>query len=441
MNTRDFIDWARQSQRLVEIAQQVDPYLEQARVMSALDGRVVLFRNLAGLPSWRAVAGICAQREFFAQSLSCSVGQLVERIADAVAHPCAPPRVPDGPCQQQAQTPVDLMRLPIPRYHPADGGRYVTAGIAVVGDPDYGRNVSIHRLMVLDHTHMVARLVEGRGAHTAWKKTTDDLPVAIAVGCPVHVLLAAAISPASGIDEFGIAHALSPTPLVQCQTVDIAVPADAEMVLEGRITHRKAQEGPFPDLTGTMDVVRQQPIIEINRITHRAEPIFHAILPGGLEHRQLMGMPREPTILAAVNRVCRCTGVYITPGGVSWLHAVVQIDKQTDDDGRNAIEAAFSGHSSLKHVVVVDQDVDIYSSDAVEWAIATRFQADCDLVILKDQSGSSLDPSAEKSPGQKTRTAKMGLDATAPLGSVRTEFERVGYAPVDLEQYGVNPTA
>ena len=119
------------------------------------------------------------------------------------------------------------------------------------------------------------------------------------------------------------------------------------------------------------------------------------------------------------------------------MHAVVQIDKQHEEDGRRAIWAAFQGHGSLKHVVVVDTDVNLYEGAEVEWAIATRFQADRDLVLLTDKPGSSLDPSATQVPGQKARTAKMGLDATAPLGEKRREYEKVQYAPVNLAQYGV----
>ncbi|MGD2148159.1 MAG: UbiD family decarboxylase, partial [Anaerolineae bacterium] len=183
-----------------------------------------------------------------------------------------------------------------------------------------------------------------------------------------------------------------------------------------------------------MDDQRQQPVIEIHHITHRSNPIFHALLPSGAEHRNLMGMPREPTIYAAVSEVCRCTGVYVTPGGMSWLHAVVQINKTDDEDGRRAIHAAFKGHTSLKHVVVVDTDVDLYDGGDVEWAVATRFQAHQDLVVLRDQPSSSLDPSASKMSGQKARTTKMGLDATAPLGAARRRFERVSYGPVDPAQ-------
>jgi len=422
---------------LIEIERAVDPDLELARVAAALDQHPVLFRELSCFPDWQAVSGICACRSHLAAALSCEVTDLIHRMADALAHPSAPPVLDAGPCQEVVATRVDLRRLPIPRYRPDDGGRYITAGVAVVRDPDLGRNVSFHRLMLLDERRCAARLVEGRGTHTALSKSKGDLPVAVAIGCPLQVLVAAAMSPAPGVDELSIAHALSPTPLVRCQTVDLEVPADAELILEGRLTHELTDEGPFPDLTGTMDIVRRQPVIEIDRVTHRRAPLFHALLPGGLEHKNLMGMPREPTIFAAVNKVCRCTGVYVTPGGMSWLHAVVQIDKQHEEDGRRAIWAAFQGHTSLKHVVVVDTDVDLYDPSDVEWAIATRFQADRGLLVLTDQPSSSLDPSATQMVGQKARTAKMGLDATVPLTVDQSGYRKVRYEPVDVAQYGV----
>jgi 2,5-furandicarboxylate decarboxylase 1 len=441
VNLRDFLTRAKKAGTLIEVGRTIDPRLELARVMHALDGQPVLFQKLTGFSGWRAISGVCARREHFAAALGCTVPDLVHRMADAMDHPTSPAVLESGPCQEVVEEPVDLAHLPIPRYHPDDGGRYVTAGVVVVKDPGLGRNISFHRLMLLDERRFAARIVEGRGTHTAMAKVTDDLPIAIAIGCPIQVLLAAAMSPPKGVDELSIANTMVPTPLVRCQTVDLEVPAEAELILEGHVTKTLTDEGPFPDLTGTMDIVRHQPVIEIDHVTHRRNPIFHALLPAGLEHKNLMGMPREPTIFAAVNEVCRCTGVYITPGGTSWLHAAVQIEKQHEEDGRRAVWAAFQGHTSLKHIVVVDVDVDIYDSADVEWAIATRFQADLDLVILTDQPGSSLDPSASHTPGQKTRTAKMGLDATAPLGEARRGYERVPYEPVDLAQYGLKGEA
>ncbi|MCS7040988.1 MAG: UbiD family decarboxylase, partial [Caldilineales bacterium] len=307
-------------------------------------------------------------------------------------------------------------------------------------DPDTGLNASFHRLLRLDAHRCAARIVERRGTDTAWRKTTADLPVAIAIGLPLHVLLAASMAPAPGVSELDIAHALAPTPLVRCRTNDLVVPAEAEFVLEGRITHELVPEGPFVDLTETIDIVRSQPVIVIDGITHRREAIYHALLPGRLEHKLLMGMPKEPSIFAAVNEVATCRNVYITPGGASWLHAVVQITKRHPDDGARAIAAAFRGHGSLKHVVVVDDDINLFDPAEVEWAIATRFQAGRGLHVFHDQPSSSLDPSATHIPGQKSRSDKMGLDATIPWDtptgpSHPDHFRRVPLPTVDLSAY------
>jgi len=427
MELRDFIEHARATGYLIEINRSISPHLEMARVVHKHDGRPVLFTAVAGYPGWRVVAGIASARHYFAEALGISVEQLSSILAEALTRPRPCPIVSHAPCQEVVEPEVDLGRLPILRHFPFDGGRYITSGILILNDPDYGFNVAFHRLMQLDHRRFATRVVEGRGTDRAWRKAREDVPVAICIGNALHILLAAAMSAPPGVSELEVANALMETPLVACRTVPLYVPAQCEVVLEGRLTHEMAPEGPFVDLTETMDFVRPGPVVEVDCITHRRDPIFHALLPGGLEHKHLMGIPKEPTILAAVNRVCRCTHAVITPGGTSWLHAVVQIDKQAADDGRKAIYAAFEGHGSLKHVVVVDTDIDPFDMQQVEWAIATRFQADRDLVVLSDQPGSSLDPSATHRVGQKTRTAKMGLDATIPWGADRAAFQKVRY--------------
>jgi UbiD family decarboxylase len=427
MNLRDSIAQARAAGHLVEIDEPIDTHLEMARVIYRYDGQPVLFQAPKGYPQWRVLAGIASARDYFATALGVPVESLIHRLAAALENPLEPTVVAAPPCQEVVESHIDLARLPILRHFAFDGGRYVTAGILVVDDPDYGRNVSFHRLLQLDERHFVARVVEKRGTDTALRKSGGDLSVAICIGNALPVLLAASMSPPMGVDELALANALVPAPLVPCKTVPLCVPADCELVLEGRLTHAAAPEGPFVDLTETMDFVRPGPVIEIDCITHRRDPIYQALLPGKLEHKLLMGMPKEPTIFAAVNQVCRCTNVAITPGGASWLHAVVQIDKQGPDDGRAAIEAAFDGHGSLKHVVVVDSDVNPYDPAEVEWAIATRFQADRDLVVMADQPGSSLDPSGLHEPGKKSLTAKMGLDATIPWGADRIAFQKVRY--------------
>jgi UbiD family decarboxylase len=439
MNLRRFLAWAEAEGHLAMIDRPVDPYLEMARWIHARQEQPALFAN-PQRPGWQVAAGVCSRREHFAWALGTDVTGIVPRLIEALRRPAPPVCIAEAPCQEVINHTPNLDRLPILKHLRGDGGPYVTAAVAIISDPDYGRNASFHRLMQIGPHSFTARIVEGRGTDTAWRKAVAagrDLEVAICLGVPIHVLLAAAMSPAKGVDELAIANALAPTPVVRCLTVDLQVPAECEAVLEGRITAQLANEGPFIDLTETWDIVRPQPVTLIGCLTHRREPIYHALLPGGLEHKLLMGLPREPTLFRAVAEVADCRAVNITPGGMNWLHAVVQIVKHEPEDGRRAIEAAFRGHGSLKHVVVVDDDVDLFDPAAVEWAIATRFQADQDLMVLPDQPSSSLDPSAKVVLGQKTRSAKMGLDATIPwtdpTGRLRTEAERHGFHKVSYE--------
>jgi 2,5-furandicarboxylate decarboxylase 1 len=444
MDLHQFIAATHKAGYLVTVDQEVDPYLEMARLVAEVDGSPVLFSHVKG-SAYRVVAGICSDRRYFALALATPADRLLFRLADALAAPQPLPVSETGPCQETVEPVVDLEALPFLTHYPEDGGAYASAAVVFINDPESGPNASYHRLLRLDKARVAARLVERRGTEAAWRRLVlggavgsaergrfaeAGLPASICIGLPPHVLLAASMAPPPGVDELTIAQALAPTPVVTCAN-GIRVPAEAEFVLEGRITGKLATEGPFLDLTGTYDLVRQQAVIEIDRITRRHDAIYQALLPGRLEHKLLMGMPREPTIYMEVNRVVRCLNVHMTPGGASWLHAVVQIAKQAPEDGRRAIEAAFRGHGSLKHVCVVDEDVNIFDSNEVEWAVATRFQADRDLVILSDQPSSSLDPSALHIPGQKSRTAKMGLDATVHWDTVTGPhdpgaFRRVG---------------
>lgn len=435
MSFREFISQAAESGDLVTIDRPVNLDYELADVAHALDGRPVLFNQISEHKGWRVCSGVCSDRKYFSMSLGIPVDGLLSHLAHAIANPVTPPLLANGPCQEIVQEDFDLYDLPILLHLPGDAGHYIASAVVIIKDPELGRNMCYHRLLRLDDRRFAARIVERRGTYTALAKTNGDLPVAICIGVSLATHLAASMSPPPGIDELSVAHALAPTPLVKCLTKDLEVPADAEIVLEGRITRNLVSEGPFLDLTETMDIIRQQPVIEIDLVTHRNNPIYHALLPGALEHKLLMGMPKEPTIYAEVNRVTNCTGVVITPGGASWLHAVVQIDKQGPDDGQKAIEAAFRGHGSLKHVWVVDRDVDPHDPAAVEWALATRFQADRDLYIYADQPGSSLDPSGLHVPGRKSRAAKMGMDCTIPWGADLAKFQKGQYRQVDLDQY------
>ncbi|MCO5193588.1 MAG: UbiD family decarboxylase [Anaerolineae bacterium] len=435
MSFREFIAKAEQHGDLIVIDKPVSVDYELANIANALKHNVVLFTNIIEHPGARVCANPCAERRFFSIDLDVPVDQLLHHLAAALENPVEPAIVQTAPCQEVVVESPKLSELPFLLHLPGDAGYYCASNVVIINDPDLGLNMCYHRILRLDDTHLAARIVERRGTHTAMQKVDGDLPVAICIGVSLATHLAASMGPPPGVNEMAIANALQPTPVVKCLTNDLYVSADAEIVMEGRITHQRSAEGPFMDLTETMDVIRQGPVIEIDLITHRRNPIYHALLPGGLEHKMLMGMPKEPTIFAEVNKVVPCTGAAITPGGTSWLHAVVQIDKQGPDDGHKAIEAAFKGHGSLKHVWVVDTDVDIYDPAQVEWAMATRFQADKDLMIFPDQPGSSLDPSGIHEPGQKSRTAKMGLDCTIPWGADKAKFTRGEYGEINITDY------
>jgi len=431
---RSFLENLSQNGELTRISEEVSTEYEMAGVIEALGEKPVFFEKVKE-SSFPVVAGFVSSKEIIARALNLKKARLLHTLSYAIENPSPPQVVAKGECQEIVEKEVNLRKLPIMRYTRKDGGNYIASAVSIVRDPELGRNMSFHRLMLLGKNRFVARIVEDRGTDTALKKSGGELDVAICIGNSTAVLLAAATSLPKGVDELGMANALEPTELVKCKTIDLEVPKDCEFVLEGRITKEKTSEGPFLDTTGTIDKIRQQPVVEIKCITHREKPIYQTLLPGRREHQFLMGMPKEPTIFNQVNKVCECKDVYITPGGCSWLHAVVQIRKQNAEDGMKAIKAAFEGHKSLKHCVIVDEDINIYDPNDVEWAVATRFQADKNAVILPNQRGSSLDPSGDLTEGKKARTCKMGLDSTVPFGKTDKSFIKERYKKVNLNRF------
>lgn len=406
------------------VEEPVDPVLGVTPYLREDQARPVVFKDVGGS---RLAANLWSTRDRIAQALKTDREGLVHLIAEALSSPAEPRLVEDAEVLGITAGDVDLGALPIPKFYPGDGGRYITGGI-VVGEWEGARNVSFHRLMVTGKRTAVARLVPRHlfAMHRAALSKGEDLPIAVVIGACPPVLIAAASNLAYGEDELRLASGLrklawgEPVSVTRLPGSGLTVPAVAEYILEGRLTGGTAEEGPFVDITGTVDGVRTQPVVEIDRIYHMPDPIFHAILPGGYEHYMMMGLPKEPIIHRAVGSVVpEVRAVRLTEGGCCWLHGVVSIRQQKQGDAKNAIMAAFAAHPSMKRVVVVDEDIDPFDDHAVEWAIATRFQADRDLVVVEGARGSSLDPSAGDT------TAKMGLDATRPLDADRSLFDLV----------------
>ena len=431
LSFRDFIAKLRKEGGMTELSRPVSLSLELAGVMAAFDGKPVYAEKVKETPGARVAGNVFCTRELICGYLGITRGQLIPALISAINNPSKPQLVDatDAPVLE-ADAPVDLSRLPIPWHAEKDGGKYFSSAVVIAKDKELGQNCSFHRMMVIGKDRVAVRILK-RHLDEFIKRAGGELDVAFVVGAPINFLLASACSVEIGRDETTIANSLAPIRTVRLES-GIEVPADAEFVFEGTITRELADEGKFVDLTETYDVVRKQQVMKITRIRHRRDPIWHVLLPGALEHKLLMGMPREPTIYNEVSKIAPCTGVNITPGGCSWLHAVVGIKKSRDDDGRRAITAAFSGHKSLKHIVVVDDDIDIYDPASVEWAIATRVQADKGVTILSGQKGSSLDPSAD---AHTYATSKMGIDATKPLQAHGKDFEKAKWMNVRKEDY------
>ncbi len=427
---RDFIKRLKLSKELVVIKKPVSKKFIAAGILKELDGRPVLFERIKE-SKFQVIGNVFSSRELIAKSLGVKKKKLIFKIANAIDNPSEPQLVEKAQCHEVVEEGVDLNRLPIMTHCEKDGGPYVASGVVVAKDPELGRNISFHRLMQLDNRRFAIRILP-RHLNEFLKRSGGELDVAVCIGNSVNFLLGAATSVELGFDEMKIANALEKLPIARCKTVDVEVPAHSEFVLEGRITKEIVPEGPFVDLTETYDVIREQNVLEIRKITHRKDALYHALLPGCNEHKLLMGMPKEPTIFREVNKVCKCKDVNLTLGGCSWLHAIVRISKRDEDDGRKAIEAAFKGHASLKHVLIVDDDIDIHNPLDVEWAIATRFQAKDGLVVKPKEKGSSLDPSANP----YTRdTSKMGLDVTKPLKNYLKDFKKAPFPKVKLWRY------
>ena len=429
---RDFIERLRKEKKLVELKKPISKHLDLAGVLKALDGKPVYTEHVAENPGARVAGNIFSTRGLICEYLGINDVELIPHITKAVNSPTKPKLVDaaKAPVLEVTEREVDLAALPIPFHAEKDGGPYFASAVVIAHDKELGRNCSFHRMMVLDRNRVAMRILPRHLAEFI-KRAGGELDVAFVVGAPINVLLAGATSVELGRDELEIANSIMPLNTVRLPN-GIEVPADAEYAFEGRITREMVDEGPFIDLTETYDIVRKQPVMKITAVHHRKDPIFHALLPGALEHKILMGMPREPTIFNEVNKVVECRGVNLTPGGCSWLHAVVAIRKKNEDDGKKAIEAAFRGHKSLKHVVVVDDDIDIYDPASVEWAIATRVQADKSLVIKSNEKGSSLDPSADP---HTYATSKLGVDATKPLVAHGKNFAKAEWKKVEPKDF------
>lgn len=410
---------------LIEIDDEVSTEYEICNILQKYPKDTVLFTNVKGshIP---VISGLCNTREKIARSINCKKDEILYKIIEATSNPIKVENY--GNLDNYITYKANLNKIPILKHYKKDGGKYITAGVIFARDPETGvQNASIHRMLVKNSDTLGVRLVP-RNLYTYFQKAEElgrDLDITICIGMDPAILLASTCSIPIDADEMEVANAFKngELKLLNCEESDLKVP-EADIILEGKILHgKRSKEGPFVDLTDTYDVIREEPIIKLSKMHLKKKAYYHAIIPAGFEHKLLQGLPQEPRIYKHVkNTVPTVQNVALTEGGCCWLHAVVQIKKQTQGDGKNVLMAALSAHPSLKHCVVVDDDIDLFNPEDVEYAIATRVKGDEDLMVVTNARGSSLDPKALAD----GTTTKIGVDATKDINHLE-KFERVSF--------------
>ncbi len=428
---------------LMTCHREVNPVYELGAVLKYFNNRQpILFKQVPGSRYRQVIGGLFGDRHLFYEMMGTSQKERIFDFAKAVAYPGVTQTVSKAPVQDHVMTKnIDINKLfPLPFFHEHDSARYITAGIIVYKDPDSGnRYTSIRRFQVNgpDELNILVATELMNKHYRTLEKQGRPMEVAIILGYDYPFLLASQVPSANyEVDKYGIDSALrgESLELVKCKTVDLEVPAQAEIILEGKIQpDKKTEEGPFAELMGYYGGVKPLPIIELTAITHRENPIFQTSFPCREEHLA-NGLMREVELYEAVNQVADVKDVNVTISGGCRFHAVVAINKQSEGDGKTVILSSLGSNKDLKHVVVVDEDVDIYDHDSVEWTIATRFQGERDLVTVPNAKGSPLDPSNFI----KGVTDKVGFDATCPLEDYGVDFNTAripGYEQIDINKY------
>jgi 2,5-furandicarboxylate decarboxylase 1 len=452
---RQWLTRLGQSGRLAVIRDNVALKHQLAAIAKRLDGRQAAYFPHPDGHAIPVVSGFMARREWIAEAMGVPESGLLAAFRQAAANPIPWREVEAGsaPCQQVVQRDVDLQSaLPVPTHSEHDNGPYITAGMVIARNPVTGiQNVSINRIQVHARNRMAILLLP-RHLHAFYQQAEADgqaLDVAIVIGAdPLTLLASQAISPIDH-DELEIAGALhgAALPVVKCLSSEVRVPAYAEIVIEGKLLPKvREAEGPFGEFPKYYSAREAREVIQVELITHRTAPIFHTIVPAEMEHLLLGSIPCEATLLAHLQRSFpSVSDVHLSIGGVGRYHLHVKFTKRREGESKNVILCAFGAHYDIKQVIVVDDDVDVHDPLQVEWAVATRFQADRDLVVISGAQGSVLDPSTtvgkempngEPAPAhQQGISAKMGLDATKPLSFHEHVFTKVmvpGEAEVDL---------
>lgn len=410
---------------------------------------IIQFNNIKG-STCPVLVGITATRRRIAAAMNVPVQEGVAKIQHAIDNPIQSIFVDNAPIDDALSTgdDVSLNSLPIGTHSPDDGGRFLTAAVTALRDPVSGKvNTGIYRTMVVDDksvsinapaSHDLAKILD------AATEAGEAVDVAMIVGHHPALSIASQAKNPMDVDSYDIAGALMDEPLALTPgaTIDLPVPALSEIVIEGRVyPGERADEGPFGDFTYTYGAGSGY-LCRITAIRQRKKPIFVALHPSHKEHRALWLYPgREARLLTALQTTMpMVTGVRLPEDGFS-MNAIISVANASPGLVRRILMTAFGLDIYLKNVVVVDNDVDIFSDADILWALTVRMQADRDLLIIPNSSGPRTDPTAYSSNARGkagSLTTKLGIDATVSLPweyADRSDGFHPSVADIDLADY------
>lgn len=432
------------------------------------NGPAMMFNNVKGYPDFRVAIGLVGSRKRVGHLLGCEPERLGFLLKDAVQNPIAPIEV--GAEKAQCQEVVHLASdpdfdlrtlLPAPTNTEEDSGPYFTMGMCYASDPETGESdITIHRLCVQSRDELSMWLTPGRHIDAFRMKAEaagKPLPISISIGVDPAIEIAACFEPPTtpqGYDELQVAGAIRgrPVELTRCLTISERAIAHAEVVIEGELlpnvrvredqnTNTGKAMPEFPGYTG--ESKNALPVIKVKAVTHRINPILQTTVGPSEEHVNMAGIPTEASILDMVGRAMpgKLLNVFAhTSGGGKFL-AVMQFKKSAPvDEGRQRQAAllAFSAFPELKHVILVDEDVDIFDTDDVLWAMQTRYQGDVSTVFIPGVRCHPLDPSQTPEFSHTIRqvgsSCKTIFDCTVPF-NLKPHFQRSKFMDVDVKRF------
>lgn len=440
------------SDELISVRRRVDAVHELSEVtkrFERLGAPAILFEDVDG-SHFPVLTGLFGTRQRIASILGVEPRRAVREALKRSNEPGSYRVVSDAPVHevQQLNSEVSLASLPIPVHSRGDAGRYITSAVGLVRDPSTGRvNFGIYRLMLLDDRTLTVNVVPGnRLGHILARARNEGrcVEAAFVIGAAPIFVLASQAGVGKERDCFELASALAKrtVDVAAGLTVNLPVPAEAEIVLEGVIDpSRPLVDGPFGEFTnypGTSLAAT----CTVTALTHRDGAIYHDIHPTHREHRYLWLYPgREAWLLHRLSTIAPCVKEVVIPEFGAFLVAVLSIAPAHAGDARQALLAALSCDNMVKYAVALDTDVDAWDAAAVAWAVAVRTQGDRDLIVVNELSGVHNDPSSSVL-GEGNRpdhiTAKVGIDATVSLASgfpERSDLPAPSFEDLELRAY------